>query len=153
MKIKLLKHNKLIILAVFLAVLLMPGCSNSIDPNVDSITEKDNEKQEIANNKIKELESLVAKQQQDIEKQNETIRQLEEKINDSVANVEENVEKNKDCSADVNKYCVSDSFMDADKFEKFLDHYKESFDDAAYQKYKKQFTEQFNNCQKALRCN
>lgn len=105
--------------------------------------------------KVQEMQIKIEEQQNQITKQNEKLIKQQEAVNSQatdIKNAQVEIVKNRDCSADVNKYCVSDSFREADKFDNFLKVYKDSFDKDAYEKYKKQFTEQYNNCQKALKC-
>lgn len=105
--------------------------------------------------KIQEMQAKIEEQQNQIMEQNEKLTQQQEDVNLQTAEIkttQAEVVKSRDCSADVNKYCVSDSFREADKFDNFLKVYKDSFDKDAYEKYKKQFTEQYNNCQKSLLC-
>ena len=102
--------------------------------------------------KITELQSIINDQKAQLEIDQQKIAAQDVKIetvNSAVITTNETVAKQKDCSADVTKYCVSDSFMDANKFKNFLKHY-EDFDN--YDEYKEKFTKQFNNCQNALKC-
>ncbi len=104
-------------------------------------------------NKIQELQLLIDSQKSQIEEQQKTINEQSGQISSSkseIQTVQNTIVKNKDCSVDVNKYCVSDSFTDPDKFKKFLKNY-EQFDN--YSEYKDKYTKQFNKCQEAIKCN
>ena len=110
-------------------------------------------------NKIAELQSTIDNQnteianyQQQVETLNTNITEAKVELqstNTAIKTTNETIAKQKDCSADVNKYCVSESFRDAGEFKNFLKAY-EDFDN--YNDYKDKFTKQFNNCQNALKC-
>lgn len=117
----------------------------------DKIDENRNE----SDFKIQELQSVIDAQQNQIAGQNTKLTEQQQNIdsqNTAIYATQTEVVKSRDCSSDVNKYCVSDSFREADKFADFLKVYEKNFDKDAYGKYKKQFTEQYDNCQRALTC-
>lgn len=102
-----------------------------------------------------ENEAKIKEMQVKIDEQNEKLSEQQKDVNLQTAEIkttQAEIVKSRDCSADVNKYCISDSFREADRFDNFLKVYKDGFDKNAYEKYKKQFTEQYDKCQKALKC-
>lgn len=125
------------------------------EESVLELADKIDQNKEDNENKMQEMQMLIEQQKATIDEQAQKLSEAEGSIESQksqIANVQAETVKSRDCSADVNKYCVSDSFREADKFDNFLKVYKDSFDKDAYEKYKKQFTEQYNNCQQALAC-
>lgn len=114
--------------------------ADKLDTDKTELQQKLDDKEQ----KITELQSALDAQSQQMTEQQEATEQ-------KVAEVQETVVRQKDCSADVARYCVSDSFMDKDKFEKMMNNYKQHGDDV-YEKWLPEKKALFDNCQKALKC-
>ncbi|KKP68112.1 MAG: hypothetical protein UR66_C0008G0020 [Candidatus Moranbacteria bacterium GW2011_GWE1_35_17] len=164
----------LIIIGVTIGILAVPFLGMTISPTrelimglapdeavlqlADRIDDNKIELQnEIANknNKINELQSSIDQQEMKILEQQKLIDTQKSDVASTRAESQVTVAtvmKQKDCSIDMNKYCVSDSFTDPDKFKKFLKVYEEDFSKSEYEKYKDKFTKEFNSCQEALKC-
>lgn len=122
--------------------------ADKIDENLVSSEQSKSE----TNAKMAELQLTIDAQQSKLVEQQKTIDSQAVSLNSTKQAINETnatVAKQKDCSADVSKYCVSSSFRDADEFKKFLKNY-EQFDN--YNEYKSKYTTQFNNCQTAMKC-
>lgn len=120
--------------------------------NVDSKTAELQSLIDTQKNQISEQQSIIDGQKTELDDQKATTAQAQSTANQAkadVATTQAAVAKNKDCAADVNKYCTSKSFSDPDEFKKFLKVYE---DFPNYSDYKKKFTESFNDCQAALKC-
>jgi len=157
-------RKKLITLVIIAGVIGTPMLAMSISPTRDlllgmtsdeavlALADEIDESRVDNENKIQELQSIIDNQsieltnyREQVEEQNNEI----ENVNTSVKNTNETIEKQKDCNVDISKYCVSDSFKSYDEFSSFLTAY-EKFNN--YSEYKTKYTNQFNNCQKALKC-
>lgn len=122
--------------------------ADKIDENLVSSEQSKSE----TNAKMSELQLTIDAQQAKLMEQQKAIDSQSVSLNSTKQAINETnatVAKQKDCSADVSKYCVSNSFRDADEFKKFLQNY-EQFDN--YNEYKLKYTTQFNNCQTAMKC-
>lgn len=161
----------LIIVGIVAAVILLPVLGMAISPTrnlllglapdeqilalADKIDENrlSNEQAKSETDaKITEMQSIIDSQKVELTSYQQQVAGQEAKIEENKTNIQATntvVAKQKDCSADVAKYCVSDSFKDASEFANFLKAY-EKFDN--YSEYKSKYTTQFNNCQKALKC-
>jgi len=132
------------------------------------------ERLEKSKNQTSELKNLIEEQQASLSEQRVNIEELQARIekqnilfqenknseeisatpvqNNPASISQDNSAKYHQCNIDINKYCTSDSFREKSKLDKMLDNYKENFGDSDYQKYKKKYTEKFNDCQEALAC-
>jgi hypothetical protein len=141
--------------AVFLAVFVLSGCSKKTEIKSNVI---ENEQQQDSQS-VEGLSEINEEQQTQIDelKEQQEASQEQQQSEEGQKNVQGNNSSTntvapKNCSADVVKYCSSESFTDEKEFKKFLKVYENNFSTSEYQKYKKQFTTQFNKCQEALRC-
>jgi chromosome segregation ATPase len=164
----------LITIAIITGIVVTPILGMAITPTRDlllgltpdekilALADRIDENRSTAETKLTELQSIIDSQKSEIADYQQQVATQDAKItkaqtdiqtaNTAIKTTNETVAKQKDCSADVNKYCVSESFKDATEFKNFLKQYEDNFDNDAYKKYKDQFTTQFNNCQKALKC-
>jgi hypothetical protein len=102
--------------------------------------ELDSAKQTVAEQKL-----VLDKQANELKAQGVDISNVKDKIEV----VKESIVSQKDCSSDIAKYCYTSSFKDPAEFKNFLKAY-EKMDN--YNDYKKKFTKEFDDCQKALKC-
>lgn len=129
--------------------------ADKIDTNKVDVEQKTEELQSLIDtqrNQIAEQQSIIDGQKDELDNQKAATTQAQATATQAkadVATTQATVVKNKDCAADVSKYCVSESFSDPAEFERFLKVY-EKFPN--YSDYKKKFTEKFNKCQAALKC-
>ncbi len=106
--------------------------------------------------KINELQTQISDQQKVIDDQKKTIETSQKTVETVKADIVATntvVAKQKDCSADVNRWCISSYDNDPDLYEKTLDAAKKSLSASEYNKVKNRITEQYDNCQKAKKCN
>lgn len=120
--------------------------------NVDSKTAELQSLIDTQRTQIAEQQSIIDDQKAELDKQKVATTQAQTTANQAKADVaatQATVAKNKDCSADVSKYCVSKAYTDPDEFKKFLKTYENLPD---YPAHKEKYTNEFNKCQIALKC-
>ncbi|EKE22224.1 MAG: hypothetical protein ACD_7C00020G0032 [uncultured bacterium] len=124
------------------------------EESVLELADKIDQNKEDNENKMQEMQTLIEQQKATIDEQTQKLSQAEGSIESQksqIANVQAEAVKSRDCSADVNQYCVSDSFYTKEKFDKYMERY-EDFGKKEYEKYKEKYTKVFNDCQQALAC-
>lgn len=124
------------------------------EESILELADKIDRNKEDNENKIQEMQTLIEQQKATIDEQAQKLSEAEDSIKsqkNQIENVQAETVKSRDCSADVNQYCVSDSFYTKEKFDKYMERY-EDFEKKEYEKYKEKYTKVFNDCQQALAC-
>lgn len=161
MKLKdLSKKNKIIIIVgiIILFIALSPMIGKGIENTTRALLPGLTTEQQIETvadvvdvNKL-EAETKLVEQQAIIDAQNAKLAEQQKIVDEQKSLVEKTnvtIVKNRDCGADVTKYCYTSSFRSPEEFANFLKAY-EKMDN--YSEYKTKFTKEFNNCQTAMRC-
>ncbi len=123
------------------------------DEQILALADKIDESRVTNDAKINELQTQISDQQKVIDDQKKTIETSQktvETVKADIAATNTVVAKQKNCSADVAKYCTLPMFKDKAIFNDAVANV--SHDKDQQQKYRDQFSPQFDNCQKALNC-
>lgn len=145
--------KRLIILtAIFSAVFILSGCdkkNKEVKNQSDAVSETQNKLDEQAA-KIDELQSIINAQQSKITEQQQTIDLQKASVDSTKQAIKETnvtIAKQKDCTADVARYCYLKMFADKEDFDRAVDEYDGDKKDYYNRNYPK-----YELCQKAIKC-
>jgi hypothetical protein len=170
-KVKTVAISGMIALSVLLSPFIGKGVENttkalfpglSTEEQIVTVADVVDQNKVEAEVKLAQLQSTIDAQQVKLAEQQQVIDDQNVKVESAKADVVATnvmVAKNKDCSADVTKYCYADQYTNLVKFENFIQYSVKSClksEDWSESKcddfVRNNYTKYYNGCQNAMHC-